>query len=614
MKLKHIYTCLIFLSILSCQTKNDALESALKLAGNNRSELEKVLNHYSQNPADSLKLKAAEFLIENMPGHYTLEGALINEYREKIDNASISYLNRKQLDISLGLLETFKNDSHKIQDVETITAEFLIRHIDLSFVALNTYPWLENLPFDIFLDYILPYRFENERLDLWRDSLHVNPDYLHNILAHKELSMHTISGTNKIIKLAESQAPAPLALLEHLLGRDIYKECNHLSQRDNFSARATNFPLAIDYIPYYANRNGFHQWTTTISPEFKETNMLQPYSRKAAKVFRKTYSRNNILTPKKNEYVPELFQDPFFKDVTALYLYTTDVVISVNKKIMKSPRYAYLCVFNSLEWQPTAIGVLERNKAKFKDIGRNIIYLPVAHVGKKMLPLNFPFILDQKGEVKHLIPDTCNRQTLRLNRKYPFALAIHHYNKQFEELVITASNHPLLSIRDTLSKSLSSTKTYHDLPLASKYAYRYWCFTNSFRNTEFAEIVFLNAKGEPIRGETDSLYMNAFDGRSLSFCTLPQNQELIVDFGQSVEISRITFIPRSDGNGVYMGEEYELFYHDSNGWQSLGRQIAKDYFLEYNNVPQGALLWLHNHTTGIEERIFTHENGNIRFW
>lgn len=32
--------------------------------------MERVITHYSANPADSLKLKAAEFLILNMPGKY----------------------------------------------------------------------------------------------------------------------------------------------------------------------------------------------------------------------------------------------------------------------------------------------------------------------------------------------------------------------------------------------------------------------------------------------------------------------------------------------------------------------------------------------------------------
>jgi hypothetical protein len=47
------------------------VEEVLQEAGSNRCELEKVLKHYSKNPADSLKLRAAEFLIANMSGRYS---------------------------------------------------------------------------------------------------------------------------------------------------------------------------------------------------------------------------------------------------------------------------------------------------------------------------------------------------------------------------------------------------------------------------------------------------------------------------------------------------------------------------------------------------------------
>ena len=54
------------------------LEQALELAGSNRCELEKVLEHYAD---DSLKLEAAKFLIRNMPGHYSyVDTATINKY------------------------------------------------------------------------------------------------------------------------------------------------------------------------------------------------------------------------------------------------------------------------------------------------------------------------------------------------------------------------------------------------------------------------------------------------------------------------------------------------------------------------------------------------------
>lgn len=78
------------------------------------------------------------------------------------------------MDISLSKIDWIRNSSRKKEDVEHIKADFLIRHIDLSFERLNQYPWLKNYPFDLFLEYLLPYRFENERPDLWLDSLHVS--------------------------------------------------------------------------------------------------------------------------------------------------------------------------------------------------------------------------------------------------------------------------------------------------------------------------------------------------------------------------------------------------------------------------------------------------------
>ena len=42
----------------------DSLKVALNHAGDNRMELEKVLRYYEE---DTLKLRAAKFLIENMP-------------------------------------------------------------------------------------------------------------------------------------------------------------------------------------------------------------------------------------------------------------------------------------------------------------------------------------------------------------------------------------------------------------------------------------------------------------------------------------------------------------------------------------------------------------------
>lgn len=74
---KRLLIVLVFgLVFFSCnRTKMPkGVERALSLAGDNKSELLKVINKYNKNPSDSLKLKSAYYLIENMPYHFFKKG------------------------------------------------------------------------------------------------------------------------------------------------------------------------------------------------------------------------------------------------------------------------------------------------------------------------------------------------------------------------------------------------------------------------------------------------------------------------------------------------------------------------------------------------------------
>ena len=62
-----VWTGICVAVFLACHPGKSRLEEALEAAGENRSELEQVLDHYR---GDSLKSLAAQFLIENMPCHY----------------------------------------------------------------------------------------------------------------------------------------------------------------------------------------------------------------------------------------------------------------------------------------------------------------------------------------------------------------------------------------------------------------------------------------------------------------------------------------------------------------------------------------------------------------
>ncbi len=70
MKLRHLFIISATSVFVGCTAldADNRLEEVLAMADSNRIEMEKVLDHYE---GDSMKMKAAKFLICNMPGHYS---------------------------------------------------------------------------------------------------------------------------------------------------------------------------------------------------------------------------------------------------------------------------------------------------------------------------------------------------------------------------------------------------------------------------------------------------------------------------------------------------------------------------------------------------------------
>lgn len=119
--------------LISCHT-NSKLDQALSMAGENRTELEKVLRHYEKD-TDSLKLKAAVFLIENMPGHRSYTGDAIENYYKELDcilnmDTAVGYKNEKIKELTHNYLKVSFQEK---EDIKIITADYLIRNIDQAF-------------------------------------------------------------------------------------------------------------------------------------------------------------------------------------------------------------------------------------------------------------------------------------------------------------------------------------------------------------------------------------------------------------------------------------------------------------------------------------------------
>ena len=147
-------------------TKDDFIAS---LAGKNYKELKSVLNYYSHDAADSLKLKAARFLIDNMSYHIGVPQRLTDRQGNNVefDFSPFPVGDFKRLCAVLDSLGYRYERGTPQYDIKVIEADYLIENIEDAFTAWE-YPWAKHLGFDDFCENVLPYRGQNEPLSEYR--------------------------------------------------------------------------------------------------------------------------------------------------------------------------------------------------------------------------------------------------------------------------------------------------------------------------------------------------------------------------------------------------------------------------------------------------------------
>ncbi|MDR2408171.1 MAG: discoidin domain-containing protein, partial [Bacteroidales bacterium] len=328
------------------------------------------------------------------------------------------------------------------------------------------------------------------------------------------------------------------------------------------------------------------------------------------------------------QYVPVTFRNYHIKDVTEEYMTPVDVCLKLKRKT--NSQYAYLAVFNNKEWIPVQFGKIKNSKVTFQKMGKGIVYLPAVYGEKGLIPAANPFILNSRGEYQELIPDMQNKQTLILDRKYPVLPGVYKVAKKMLNGKIQASNNPDFNKSVTIHTVKEMGTKYGEIRIDSiNEKYQYWRYLSpDSAGCNIAELYFFPENAlDPVYGKVigtsgsrdnkkEFVKEVTFDNNPLTYNYAPKDSVgwVGMDFGKPVSISRIIYIPRSDGNGVLFGNEYELFYWDKDAWQSLGRKTTSGVRLIYENCPSDALFLLHNHTEGKEERIFTYENGEQKWW
>ena len=388
-----------------------AVQAALDEAGPNRGEILDFLAGAAAS-GDAEKAEAARFLVANMPGKGFVAFTLRDEQGEEIafDALQLPTYARvreriDEIERRRGTVDFVRGDL--VPDLRTLTAEFLTRHLELAFEVWRGTPAARRPDFATFCEFVLPYRGSNEPAEDW-----LSP--LANRLAPVQARLGADAGPAEAWSAVNAEAQAAIRFDERYylhptdqgfsdmeagrMGR-----CEDIANRTTYGARALGVAIATDYTPAWAHSDNNHAWTVLLDPEGRGTD---PVGRKAAKVYRKTFSRRPdslaFQLPEGREAPNRWIAAACQYDVTDQYGPTTDVTVEVDPARAGDEQLAYLCVFNGGRWVALQFGRIEDGRVAFAKMGRDVLYLPAVHDGERLIAIAPPLLLEGDGTVRSL--------------------------------------------------------------------------------------------------------------------------------------------------------------------------------------------------------------------
>ncbi len=625
------------------------LVHALHMAGENRGELERVLRHFE---GDSLKLEAAKFLICNMPGHYSYAdtavanaysrgvGMILERMKGRNSKAIAAAINRLAAKMRMDTLQI-------VSDVRVVTAGYLIRNIDEAFKRWRDTPWAQHLLFDEFCEYILPYKAaELQPLTEWHnDFYYYNAKYLGDY-AYSEDTRNSTYKAAQIFNYYLSLKFDPRfthdvlncrALSPSVAIRIPFGNCSSFSQSALSAFRSVGLPVVRDVSPVWAGGNGSHVWNSMLTntgrllPFVGITDKLeeqQMMNNRFTKVWRQTYAVNQELVRinREEKFVPAFFRNVFQKDVTDEYTKCRDMAFDLKG----DDGYVYLAASDAAEWVPVDVTYMKAGHAEFRNVAPGAVYMVVLYGDDgTMQALTAPFVANRAGTPEYLLPGNV-LHTVILTRKYPVRESTWIYSRMLVGGAVEAAD----------DEAFASARTVYEIPNASAEtcevavsdsigARRYWRFRSGHVTSlvPLAELAFYDrATGRRLTGriigtggswadDPEHTAEKAFDGDLLTSYSAPVGQGAWIglDFSRPVDVGRVRYTSRGDGNCVEPGDEYELLYWADGAWQTVGKKRALGVGITFDNVPAGALYLLVDRTKGVEHRIFTYADGRQHF-
>lgn len=626
----NVFLFLLCLIVVGCSVLDTSMqEQALSEAGENAEEISSFLDRY-----DGDKGEVASCLVRGMIGQYGISGPGLDSI--EILYHQLPQPNRSWQFDSLQLAagkRYAEMPRQKTADLQTITADYLVRNFDDAWEQKEKRGWNRDLSLSDFCELLLPYRIGDEPLTEWRkvyraayDSLSGKIDSAPDAVAAAAIVSKALGEIHYNNKLKTPHRPAT-GLLSAPVGF-----CREDCDRTLYALRAFGIPVTIDEILVSPDNGTPHQWCGVLDTEDKRFRMfdndrfpptrdtVHNDGRRKGKIYRRSWAVNTDRI-KELASIPDMpaeLLNPRMKDVTAEYFGHNEARVKVDAK----SETVFLGLFTPDGYRP--VDVAERNaegEAVLRDIEPDLIYFPVTREGNGYRTCGNPFMLKSDGKVHEFIPDNTKKERLTMKRKMPFWL--HHAGRMSSVIGIRIQTGSSATgpWRDIDSISSMPTHSFHRIPVNMDYKERYVRLLPSpLHRSQLGEVIAsvdsLALERLPMTVITDNLTAGKkklVDGNILTWTNYKVGyRELIFRIDSDKLVNSIFIIPRNDDNYVVPGEEYELFYFDRDGWKSLGKKISEGFDITYD-VPTNAVLWLRNLTKGKEEQIFICRDGKQLF-
>lgn len=674
----HLLIGCFFISACQSETiKDKALEKALTEAGKNRKELKEVLKYYKEQPEDSLKYKAAYFLITNMQWHSSRNTFNTNNrmFCQKFYHAdSAYYCTHAQFktytdNIQHTFQQGIQENPHRIDkkqslpqpDLKKISAKFLISHIDHMFNVWQTSPFAQNLLFNDFCEYLLPYCCIPE-------GYYLNSEEIAGIVS-KQLQLNGNETLEEIIRNYNSyldfmrQSIGKAFMPSDLNWADIFtdrpKDCLYQSEFETMALRACGIPASVSFCISNREFVGSHSFCNVLDTADRHLALTaeSDYIGKENWGYSLNYRMNAYqytygaqadspyMLKNEHETLPLEFQMPTIKDVTPEIRKTVSMNLNLPSNIENNLVWLYTynrttgCI--AITW-----GYIDKHShsASFKHVIPGVLYFP-AYLDENGKPCFFTEPLfaqeneDGSGTWKKLSEmfDEKEKENVVLTRKFPRKPPMLRLADDLIGSKFYGANQEDKSDKEELycitCRPDDYTNEYH---ISSPKAYRYYIFEPANGKSEMSVIEYLTRSDRKYTNtakprEKEILSPNDTNNRSSMqwIKLLPECPSKSAEFDNNVQTSSgdslvvfqlkepqivdcIRAIPQNADNLIHPNEDYELLYWDK-GWKLYQRITSRYHFLEFKKLPTRYLYWLKNNTRGKEECPFIIKDGKQEF-